>query len=248
MLPVLIALLLFVGIIFIVKPGSTTEPVFKQPKPTKDITVVALGDSLTKGVGDPEKRGYVGDVGDRLKEKQTIGKVQTYNYGIKGDTSDDLLEKLKSEDVLNRVEKANLIVFTIGGNDLMDVVENHFLGLTSDLFRQKKKRYQKNLEEAFQILRNHNKKAQIVYIGVFNPFSAYFPDVKETKQIIQNWNRTGKETTEPFQNAEYVSIFDLFEDGTANLISNDHFHPNAQGYKLIAQRVIKKIDIQRLSK
>lgn len=246
-LPGLIALILFVAIIFVLRPGSMTEPVFEQPEPEEDITMVALGDSLTKGVGDPEKRGYVGDVQDRLKAKKTIGQVDVYNYGVKGDTSDDLLKKLQNQDVLNRVDKADLIVFTIGGNDLMDVVENNFLGLTIDLFEQKKKHYQDNLDKAFKTLRDHNDSAQIIYVGVFNPFSAYFPNVKETGQIIENWDKTGKKSAAHFHDTAFVPTFDLFENKTDTLISDDHFHPNPHGYKLIGKRIMRNINVKRLS-
>lgn len=224
-----------------------TDPVFEQPVPKEDITMVALGDSLTKGVGDPDKKGYVGDVQDQLKEKKTIGQVDVYNYGVKGDNSDDLLKKLQNQNVLNHIEKADLIVFTIGGNDMMDVVKNHFLELTVDLFQQKMKHYQDNLAHVLKALRDHNDHAQILYVGVFDPFSAYFSDVKETGQIIENWDHTGKRATTKFHDTAFIPTFDLFVNKTDSLLSDDHFHPNSRGYQLIGKRVMDNINVEHLT-
>jgi lysophospholipase L1-like esterase len=190
-----------------------------------------------------ERGGYVGYVQNHLKQRQWVNDVNVFNYGVIGDTTDDLLEKLKSEDVLSHVDEADLILFTIGGNDAMEVVENHFLGVTREMFRKQKAHYAKNLETIFTILRNHNAEARIVYIGMYNPFSAYFPKVKVDDEIIKDWSQTGKRVASRFKNTVYVPSFDLFEGKTKQLIYKDNFHPNHAGYDLIGRRVMKHISI-----
>ena len=49
------------------------------------INLVAIGDSLTQGVGDPTQRGgYVPLLAQNLKQNQHIRSVQTQNFGKSG--------------------------------------------------------------------------------------------------------------------------------------------------------------------
>lgn len=238
----ILSLALIVTVIFVYSPSRIIQPAFETPPPKKDLTVVALGDSLTKGVGDLKDGGYIGYVQHHLEKREDIGKVTVYNYGVKGDTSDDLLERLKSKEVQSKIKRADLILFTIGGNDLMEVVENHFLGLTKEMFENQKQHYKGNLEKAFRILREQNLKAQIVYISLYNPFSAYFPQVSAANEIIDDWSQTGKQVTAQFNYTAFVQTYDLFEGKTKELISDkDNFHPNEKGYTLIGQRVMNVV-------
>lgn len=245
MVSLIVALVLVLAVIFVYSPLLLNEPFYKVPPPKKNITIVALGDSLTKGEGDLKRGGYVGYVKNHLEKRKNVGKVTVYNYGVVGDTSDQLLKVMQSKDVLNHIDKADLVLFTIGGNDVMNVVKNHFLGLTLKMFKKTKQHYKQNLEKVFTILRNHNKTAQIVYIGIYNPFSTYFPQLTVDNDIIHRWSHTGKQVAAQYPNTAYVRTYDIFEGRTKALISGDHFHPNAQGYDLIGQRVMKAIDIMK---
>ena len=72
------------------KAASTDkEPIEKvtEQKNKKDLTVVALGDSLTRGTGDDSGRGYVGLVTEALKKQLSPQEVIIYNLGINGQTS-----------------------------------------------------------------------------------------------------------------------------------------------------------------
>lgn len=243
LLLLLAALVLFWAIIFVYKPQLLTEPFFRVPVPKRNLTIVALGDSLTKGEGDIKRGGYVGYVQNHLKKRKHIGKVTVYNYGVIGDTSDDLLKVMQSKNVLHHIDKADLILFTIGGNDVMGVVKDHFLGMTLDMFKKAKKHYKHNVEKVFTILRNHNQDARIVYVGIYNPFSAYFPNVSIDDKIIHRWSQTGKHVASQYKDTAYVRTYDIFSGRTKELISGDHFHPNPRGYDLIGERVMKVIDI-----
>ena len=66
----------------------------KKTAVSKDMTVVALGDSLTRGTGDETGKGYVGLVTDNLKEQLSPQKLIVYNMGIKGQTSSELLQQM----------------------------------------------------------------------------------------------------------------------------------------------------------
>ena len=87
-------------------------------KQTTDITVLALGDSLTRGTGDETGQGYVGIVTEQLKEELVPRGVTVYNLGINGQDSSQLLQQLGQKNIIRQVKEADIILMTIGGNDL----------------------------------------------------------------------------------------------------------------------------------
>lgn len=242
-LPLLAALIILLIIIFEYSPMLLSEPYFHFPVPKKNVKIVALGDSLTKGEGDMKRGGYVGYVKSHLEKRPYIGKVTVYNYGVVGDTSDDLLKVMKSPDVIRHIHQADLILFTIGGNDVVNVVKDHFLGLTLKMFQKKRSHYQSNLKKVFTILRKQNPSAPIIYTGIYNPFSTYFPNSNVDNQIVHRWSKTGRQVASKFPNTTYVKTYDLFAGRTHQLLSSDHFHPDLRGYDLIGKRVMKAIQL-----
>lgn len=76
---------------------------------------VALGDSLTQGVGAPaHDRGWVGQLRDRLRAEGTP--VRVVNLGVSGAKTADVLERQLP--VLETLD-ADLVTLMIGSNDLM---------------------------------------------------------------------------------------------------------------------------------
>lgn len=107
--------------------GEVSQPVEQQPKQDaweakQQIRIVALGDSLTAGTGDLTGKGYVGQVRDKLE--QQLGKpVFVYNnFAIPGFRTYDLLKDwdAKTADLEKSLGDADLVLLTIGGNDLFE--------------------------------------------------------------------------------------------------------------------------------
>jgi lysophospholipase L1-like esterase len=240
-----VCLLVVIMLVFVFRPNSISNPTFEvvPPEPVKkDITIVSVGDSLTEGVGDPTKQGYVGYVREQLAGWETIDDVTLYNYAARGDETEDLLENLQSKEIANNIEKADYIMLTIGGNDLMKVVENNFFNLTVYLFEKQEDQYEENLKEIFEMIRKHNKKAQIIYVGVFNPFSKYFSQIEEVKDIVFSWNEASRKVVSQFNNTVFVPTYDLFINKSSELFSDDNFHPNQRGYEVMGNRVMNYIE------
>ena len=80
------------------------------------LQIVSLGDSLTRGVGDKEGIGYVG----RMKEdlQKIINKIALTNLAVSGAKMPDLLKQIESNGAQYSIKQADVIVLTIGGNDL----------------------------------------------------------------------------------------------------------------------------------
>jgi lysophospholipase L1-like esterase len=203
----------------------------------KDIKIVSIGDSLTQGVGDEtENGGYVGIL-DHTFDDQNLN-ITIENFGIKGNRSEQLLKRLEKKEIETSIKDANIVLITIGANDIMHVVKNNWTNLHMDPFEEERVKYVERLTTIFNKIIELNPEAEIYLIGFYNPFEQYFDEIEQLGMIMDNWNEAGLMVTEEFENVYYIPIYDLFRSPDENLLAEDHFHPNTKGYKLIAKRVI----------
>jgi lysophospholipase L1-like esterase len=211
--------------------------VVEPPKPVAEdgsFRLLALGDSLTRGTGDPAGKGYVGYMLDRLKEKskQPIG---VENYGVNGQTSGQLVSLLQKSDIQNQIKAASVIVVSIGGNDLFrggetlgNLDDKNVEGIQDEYLRQ--------LDAILKQLREHNAAANIFLIGLYNPFIE-LKDSAVTTKIVRDWNYKAAEVASRYPQTVIVPTFDLFQLKVQDVLARDLFHPNASGYRLIGDRV-----------
>ncbi|WP_057764054.1 SGNH/GDSL hydrolase family protein [Cytobacillus praedii] len=215
----------------------------------QDVKIVSVGDSLTQGVGDSTKRGgYVPYLKELLEKDKSINNALFNNFGIKGNRSDQLLKKLASNEVRDAVKDADYVIVTIGGNDVMKVVRENFSSLNLKAFTQQRKVYEKNLKEVLTAIRKDNPNSKVILVGLYNPFFKWFADIQEINEIIGEWNQVSQDVLMKYPNTYFVEIADLFYDEGENLLHTDYFHPNDQGYKLIANRIFEKINEEVLEK
>ncbi|GGI64524.1 SGNH/GDSL hydrolase family protein [Enterococcus alcedinis] len=229
------------------------------------IQLVAVGDSLTQGVGDEtNKGGFVPLLANSLETKFPVNPVEIENFGVSGNRSPQILKRVKSDEKLQKnLETADIITLTVGGNDLMRVIQNNILGLSVDTFKKPGEKYQKNLQELLDEIRTYNSKAPIYVLGIYNPFYIYFPEITEMQEIVNNWNRLTESVVDQEDQTYFVPINDLIYQGifdtndatveeevdasTLNDLRNnalyeeDKFHPNFNGYQLISMAFLEKI-------
>jgi lysophospholipase L1-like esterase len=200
--------------------------------------IVALGDSLTRGTGDDSGKGYVGYVVDELqtKTKQTI---YVKNLAIKGQRSAGLAAQLQQVEVQRQIKQADVILMTIGGNDLFQSGEA-LRNFSLERINQAKAQYLQNLHTIFKTIRSLNPDAVVFYISLYNPFND-LKDAKTTSAVVREWNFKSAEVAANYPNIITVPTFDLFELNVNDYLYSDKFHPNKEGYKLIGQRVASLI-------
>lgn len=205
----------------------------------KETQVVAIGDSLTQGVGDEKNEGgYVGILDQTINKNSQLVKFD--NFGVRGNRTDQLLKRLDNEDVSAAIEDADIIIITIGANDIMQVVKENFTNLTFKDFVQERVNYEERLRSIFDKINELNPDTDDVYlIGFYNPFEQYFSDIKELNIIVDEWNKTSKAVVGSYDSITYIPTADLFEDTEADLFAEDNFHPNHLGYQRIAKRVLE---------
>lgn len=205
-----------------------------------DLEIVAIGDSLTQGVGDETNNGgYVGILENTLNE--STQKVHIENYGKPGNRTDQLLKRLEKPEIAASLANADVIIITIGANDIMKVVKDNFSNLQYEPFVEEQKAYENRLREIFDKMTEYNPEADIYLVGFYNPFESYFEHVNELKQVIDNWNSTSRAVVQDYEQVTYVPVQDLFSAGESRYFAEDNFHPNQRGYLEIAERVFNYI-------
>ncbi|WP_108672096.1 SGNH/GDSL hydrolase family protein [Peribacillus acanthi] len=203
---------------------------------TPGDTYIALGDSLTRGVGSSKGEGFVALVGNTLKENNTVERFQ--NLGIRGARIEDLLAQLEQKEVKRTLKEAKIISITIGGNNLFnrgEVLNNYSEEMALGILKTEIP----NLEKAYKIIREINPDAVILYTGLYNPFKQS-PNGDSFDSIIQKWNESTR-TLGLKYNVQIVDTFNLVKDAKRDL-SSDQFHPNDSTYKQMADSVALVIE------
>ncbi|MDQ7860843.1 GDSL-type esterase/lipase family protein [Peribacillus frigoritolerans] len=90
------------------------KPRLKKNDFPDDFTVVAIGDSLTRGTGDETGKGYVGLVIEDLKSEYNRKPI-IHNLGINGQVSKELVQQVRQPEVKRQIQAADVILVTIGG-------------------------------------------------------------------------------------------------------------------------------------
>ena len=223
--------------------NQATPEAKQKPTETTDLTILALGDSLTRGTGDETGKGYIGLVTDQLRKELDPREVKVYNLGINGQDSSQLLQQLGQKNVIRQVKETNIILITIGGNDLFqggDILNDFSL----EKIQQLQQQYLSNLEQIFTTLREHNAEATIFILGLYNPFiELEYNDI--TNNIVRGWNYATETVTGKFEKIVFVPTFDLFQLSVNDYLYSDQFHPNQAGYELISNRLAPLINWEK---
>ncbi|WP_052129988.1 GDSL-type esterase/lipase family protein [Ureibacillus sinduriensis] len=238
-----------------VQVPSTNEA---QPDPANDIRLdttkyyyLALGDSLTKGVGDEElKSGYTKRLVEKLEQWPEEKEVVLDNRGKRGRRSDQLLGLLKRGHYDDEIKNAELITITIGGNDIMKVVKKDLFELKRQYFEEELADFEDRYDQILKEIRLKNPHVPIVVIGLYNPFSVITDEITEFESIITEWNESIETTSKQYDNACFVDIQDLFDENANLVYHTDFFHPNGYGYTIMTERImsmIKSCQVDKMS-
>ncbi|HFI0055485.1 TPA: SGNH/GDSL hydrolase family protein [Streptococcus suis] len=218
---------------------------------------LALGDSLTEGVGDTTGQGgFVPLLAQSLTNEYGY-EVAYQNFGISGNTSNQILKRMKEDkDLKLALEQADLLTMTVGGNDLRKVIVKNLTNLKVSTFDKPAKEYGKRLESIIKTARQQNADLPIYILGIYNPLYLSFPELTEMQTVVDKWNQTTQHITEKYKDVYFVDINDLLYKGlegelgisqsnpstTNNLLyEEDHFHPNNTGYEIMKKALLEKM-------
>lgn len=261
--------LLFIGLfIFIVPSNHRSSKIADKIRFVKKekVTYVAIGDSLTQGVGDSSKQGGFVPVLSQALESDFNWQVTSRNYGIAGNTSNQILQRIQEKkDIKRDLKKAKMMTLTVGGNDVIHVIKDNITNLNVNTFSKPAVEYQKRLRHIIELARKDNKTLPIYIVGIYNPFYLNFPEMTEMQTIVDNWNQSTEDVCKEYDNVYFVPVNALLykgidgkggvtssdetsqsaksSQGSLNdaLFEDDHFHPNNTGYQIMSDAILKRI-------
>lgn len=195
---------------------------------------VAIGDSITFGIGSLIKKGFVYHYRQYLK--QDLKRKITYeNLGKIGWTSSDLLGELeKNDSFVESIRKADIITVSIGGNDLLQAKDN----LKNEKKGELKKIYDTfrwnfiRLDLAIKKIKKAQGKPYILrYIEIYNPR----PQHPLTQKWIPRFNRVINKSRDSVTRT--AKTYRTFQQHGKKLLFFDGEHPNRKGHSHIASNL-----------
>lgn len=212
---------------------------------------LALGDSLTRGVGDElGQYGYTGRLAETLELWPAIREVELDNRGKNGRRSEKVLELLQRGHYDTELAQADFITMTVGGNDVMKVVRTDLFSLKKMMFDEALIPFTESYTQILKEIRLRNAEVPIILVGFYNPFSIITDEFTPFETIIDEWNTEMETVARTDVNACFVPISDLFVSNDDLVYHTDFFHPNATGYERMTTRIIETMvqcDIETMS-
>ena len=241
----------------------SAEPVMTKPSTSakkKVVTYVAIGDSLTKGVGDSTNQGGFVPLLAQSLTNETGLEFKAINYGVSGNTSSQILSRIREKKEIGKdLKQAQLLTITVGGNDLRKAILEDTSNLDLDRFEKASKTYEKNLKQIIELARKDNPDLPVYVVGIYNPLYLNFPDLTELQTLVDQWNQRTEVTLSAYQGVYFVPVNDLLYKGIDGksgvteselgketvtndaLYDEDIFHPNNTGYEIMKEAVLEKI-------
>lgn len=196
--------------------------------------ICVWGDSISHGAHDFEKGGWV----ERLKTSYTMeDDISVYNVGISGDTTHDVLERF---DVEAKAREPEMIVFSIGINDAIYIIDED---------------RHKNTEEGFR----DNIKKLIAKSKIFTDKILLLScnPVDQDKTTPISWDKNKEYHNSYIQKLNkiieeialeegllFVDIYKVFIERQNYIdLLPDGLHPNEDGHELIFQVVKENIKL-----
>lgn len=190
------------------QPVEPTVVAPQPPAPVYEGTIVAVGDSLTAGLGVPEDLAYPAQLARRL---QAAGhNYRVVNAGVSGETSSGTLSRI--EWVISSLAP-DIVILETGANDGLRGLDPNLL--------------QTNLDALVEILTARD--IQVILAGMLmlpnlgpdytRAFAEIYPQAAEKHDVL------------------FIPFFLDGVAGNADLNQADQLHPTADGYTRIVETV-----------
>lgn len=222
----------------IVRNDTVENPRVSLPRKSNSVSLLIMGDSIAKGTGDETGKGFSFYLQDYFKN-QTPKEVVANTIGIDGLQTNGLLELVHDEKLKPALAAADLLLISIGGNDLRQIRRLKDMA-RDDGFQKTFDNYVTGLTSILKTIRRINGDLLIIFIGL------YYPSVQDISpddiSLLLAWNEGTQKIIEQEGRAIFIPTYDLFKLNVSKYIARDALHPNAAGYQAIADRIGKNIE------
>jgi lysophospholipase L1-like esterase len=223
----------------------TRTPSF-LPAKQQPLKVVALGDSLVYGYGDPVGGGWVEQLRRHWMMSDESGHV-LYNLGIRGDRTSQVAERLEQEyrqrgELRNQVP--DLIILSVGVNDSPRLGRPDGRNFTDFALFDK---------EIDDLLDRAQALCPVLFVGMVPVNEAKMPFLDCFYFNHADQYRYKEATKRACQQREipYLDVFDRWMvnglDWVNNHLTEDGLHPNVAGYRALWEEVMNWSAIAQLS-
>ena len=226
------------------QPSTNAEVPKTAPDSTKPLSkkansfqVLILGDSIAKGTGDEKSKGFSGYLPESFKNN-TSKEILVNNAGIDGLESTGLLEQLQSKRLDKAIADSDMILVSIGGNDIRSILSLNDLA-KEDQFKVRQDSYLGNLKQTMKVLRTANPNSIIVFLGLYNPYEKA-TSVEDTR-LLNTWNYNTQQLIEEDGKGIFIPTHDLLKFNLVRYIAKDGLHPNSAGYQALSDRISKSV-------
>ena len=199
------------------------------------IDYVSLGDGISLGINE---NNYISiGYSDYIKEYlESINKLKTYikDFSDKDARITDIINKINNNEeknnitIQNVISKADLITISIGLNEILYKYKNN--AYLYDYIDS----YINDMEKLINLIKRYNNKT-IFILGYYNPTNYIDLD----KYIIYSNNKLISLCSK--EKVNYVNLYDIFNNNKKLIYNINNYYPNQEGYKLIANEIIKKL-------
>ncbi|MBE7679343.1 GDSL-type esterase/lipase family protein [Paenibacillus sp. P13VS] len=193
----------------------------------------AIGDSLTVGTGALLGTGFV-PLYRRMAEMNVRTFVSMDNMGVNGLTSGELMQMVSSNTrVRQSLREADIITISIGGNDLIRTLKASGGIPSASKMTQVLGDTRSNVSQIMRHIRQlkGNSAYLVRTIGLYNPY----PQAAEAAYWVRQYNSFLNGAGSG--NYACAQVYDRFEGHERELLFWDRVHPNARGYRVIADQL-----------
>lgn len=212
------------------------KPVVSQMN--DDFELLLIGDSMATGVGDEFGRNLGERYVELAKRETDATEWKVVNLSVPGSQTKDWVRLLQDDFYMDSLRTSDLIFLSIGGNNIKEVYQGESVaGLVE--YEEALTEYLSDIQIIMNAINELNPDAQVVFIGLYNPYGASIGEQKI--QLLLEWNHETQLRVDEKVNQVYVPLYDLFKYHQETYLFLDDFHPNEEGYDAIANRIYEVV-------